>query len=625
MSLLDSINSPADLRQLETKQLTELACDIKKFILESVAATGGHLASNLGAVELTLALHYVLNTPEDRIVWDVSHQAYCHKIITGRRDQFSTLRKFRGLSGFCKRSESEYDAFGAGHAITALSAAMGLCAGLSRNGSSAKVAAVIGDGTLTGGMAYEAFNNIKTIKKNLIVVLNDNEMSISKSVGAMADYLSRVTSSRVYNRVKTELENLMKKVPSIGEAIVKNTLKLEESLKNMIVPGVIFEEFGFRYFGPIDGHDIEHLITTLNNIKKIDSPVLLHVLTRKGQSYLHAEKSPRSFHGVSSFDIQTGKPVKSGSRSFTAAFSDAVVDLARENDKVVGITAAMTDGAGLNDLEKEFPDRFFDVGIAEPHAVTFAAGLAAEGMVPLVAIYSTFMQRAYDQVVHDAALQKLPVVLCLDRAGLVGADGPTHHGLFDISFLRHIPNLLLLSPRNEQELRDMLYTAVQYKEGPVAVRYPRGSVGNGPERGPFKLFDLEAVNYVRRASENNIVFATGTMVGVAEDAAQICAKQGVELSIVSAGVIKPLPSAYAQIVKRAKRVFTIEEHVVAGGFGSAVLEMAAAEKIPTPVTVIGLPDVFVEHGSVDELRELHGLSASKIAERLIAEIGSEKN
>lgn len=621
MNLLERINSPKDLRELSLEELGILRDELKRFILESVAKTGGHLASNLGAVELTLALHYMLNTPEDKIIWDVSHQAYCHKIITGRRESFGTLRQFKGISGFCKRSESVFDVFGAGHACTALSAAVGVSAAENMKNSGNKTVAIIGDGSLTGGMTYEAMNNIEAAGKNLIVILNDNEMSISKNVGAMSEYLSRVTSSPIYNRVRHDVEGLLKRLPSIGPTLFKSALKLEESLKNLLVPGIVFEEFGFRYFGPIDGHDLESLTATLKNISNIEEPVLIHVVTRKGDSYEYAEQYPTAYHGVSAFDITTGKAhAKSAHPSYTKVFGQTMLELAEKNNRICAVTAAMAPGTGLVEFSEKFADRFYDVGIAEEHAVTFAAGMATQGFVPVVAIYSTFMQRAYDQVMHDIALQKLHVVVCMDRAGLVGADGPTHHGVFDISFLRHLPNVVLLCPKDGREFRSMLAWATTpgHKKA-ICIRYPRGEIMSADMPQGFEPFDPAKLDVENPGSDVMFV-ATGVMVQTAEKVCKELGQKGIKAGFINARVLKPFVEQSAGALEGAKLVVTLEEHSIIGGLGSLMLEFCNDRDINTPVMRIGLPDSYIEHGSVEELRKLHGLDVAsitgKVAERL---------
>ena len=617
-TLLAQIESPADVKSLEKSQLAQLAAELREQIITTVSINGGHLASSLGVVELTIALHRVFDSPVDNIVWDVGHQAYAHKLLTGRKQQFSTLRQLNGISGFPKRTESEYDCFGVGHSSTSISAALGMAAGRDICGADNKVIAVIGDGSLTAGMAFEGLNHAGDLKQKLVVILNDNEMSISSNVGALSSFMSRKMTSDTFIRFKKETENLLNYVPGIGRDLVNLAKRAEESLKSFMTPGMLFEGFGFDYFGPIDGHNIDEMTKTLHNVAQIEGPVLLHILTKKGKGYGPAEENQAKFHGVGPFNSDTGEvnaSNSSGAVSYTKVFGDTLIDLARNDEKIVAITAAMAEGTGLKKYAETFPERFFDVGIAEQHAVTFAAGLACQGLHPVVTIYSTFMQRAYDQVVHDVCLQNLPVTFALDRAGLVGADGPTHHGVFDLSFLRHIPNLTFAVPRNEQQLQRIMLTASQF-DGPFAYRYPRG---NGV--GLPLSESLEPLNIGRGellcAGGDGLIVAVGDLVNQALLAADILAEQGINLSVIDACFIKPLDGnlIFSQ-AKKVPFVITAEENSLQGGFGTAVIELLNDMELAVPVFRIGLPDQFVGQGTQAELRCKLGLDAAGIIEKV---------
>lgn len=620
-SLLDKINEPRDLQKLTVSQLQELAGEIRGLLVRTVAKTGGHLAPNLGVVELTIALHRVFDSPRDRIVWDVGHQAYVHKILTGRREQFASLRQYGGISGFPKRCESEHDAFGAGHSSTSISAALGMAIARDLDGGSNKIVAVIGDGSLTGGEAYEALNNAGRSDTNLTVILNDNEMSIAKNVGAMSEYLTRMRTAPSYSRVKHDIEYLLRRIPAIGDSVVKTAERLKDSLKYLLVPGMLFEQLGFTYIGPIDGHNIRLLLDVLDKSKHINGPIMIHVLTTKGKGYDPAECNPDKFHGVGSFCIETGEIDKSnGAPSYTSVFGDTLVDLARDNRNIVAITAAMPEGTGLKKFGQLFPDRCFDVGIAEQHAVTLAAGMATQGKRPVVAIYSTFLQRAYDQILHDVCLQNLPVVLAIDRAGIVGADGATHHGAFDLSYLRHIPNLTIMAPKDENELRHMLYTAVNL-DGPVAIRYPRGAgVGVQPDKQLHCLPYGEAEQI--KAGRTAVLLATGAMVGPCAQACDMLKQQGLDVGLVNARFIKPLDVVMIRKLARdVGLIVTVEDNVLDGGFGSAVLEAINAQNLHwVKVLRLGLPDKFVPHGGRGQLLSLEGLDANGIVTAVAAYI-----
>lgn len=613
---MKQISSPRDIRFLNWDELNELAREIRQEIIATVSSNGGHLAPNLGVVELTLALHRVFNSPADKIVWDVGHQSYVHKLLTGRREQFYTLRQFGGISGFPRPSESEHDPFGAGHSSTSISAALGLAAARDLKGEKNSVVAVIGDGAMTGGMAFEALNHAGHLKKDLIVVLNDNEMSIAENVGAMSGYLSRLRTDPMYSRGKEEIEQIMKKLP-IGPAIWRLGERIKDSLKYLVVPGMIFEELGFIYLGPVDGHDIKAVVRALQQARSTKGPVLVHALTKKGKGYHPAENNPDKFHGIGPFDVKTGEIHKSGGApSYTEIFGRTAIKLAQRDERVLAITAAMPAGTGLTNFSRLYPERFFDVGIAEQHAVTLAAGLAAAGFRPVVAIYSTFLQRAYDQVLHDVCLQNLPVTFAIDRGGLVGEDGATHHGLFDLSYLRLIPNIVIMAPKDENELQHMLFTAVEHC-GPAAVRYPRGSgVGCRMDQ------DLQTIPpgqaEVLREGKDAVIFAVGNMVQTALEAASFIEKHGIEAAVINARFVKPLDSNL--IVKYAvytRKVFTLEDHVLAGGFGSAVQELLSDRGLADlQVHRFGIPDTFVEHGDPVILRSRYGLTAEKLAKSI---------
>ncbi len=618
-TLLKTIYSPQDIQNLSLKQLKSLADEIRDTIIQTVAETGGHLAPNLGVVELTLALHRVFNSAVDRIIWDVGHQSYVHKLLTGRQVQFATLRQYGGISGFPKPEESIHDAFVTGHSSTSISAALGMALARDLKGDSHSVVAVIGDGSLTGGMAFEAMNHAGHLKTNLIVVLNDNEMSIAPNVGALSGYLSRLRTDPMYSKGKDEIAELLQKLPH-GSKLLKVVDRLKDSFKYLVVPGMLFEELGFTYLGPVDGHDIKAMMTMLQQAKTVSGPVLVHVLTQKGRGYQPAEENPDRFHGVGPFDVTTGTVKKSGggAPSYTEVFGKTLVKLAQEDDKIIGITAAMPDGTGLNSFAREFPKRYFDVGIAEQHAVTMAAGMAMTGYRPVAAIYSTFLQRAYDQVLHDVCLQNLPVTFALDRGGLVGDDGPTHHGVFDIAYLRNIPNMVIMAPKDENELQHMLKTAV-YHSGPVALRYPRGNGEGVPMDEELQRLPIGKGEILREGSDV-LLIATGNMVHETLKAAQSLSAQGIEAAVINARYVKPLDEELIlDYARRTKNVVTIEEHVLMGGFGSAVLELfEAAGLTDVKVKRIGIPDEFVEHGKQNILRANYGLTAEGIIETVLS-------
>ncbi len=591
--LLDTITDPHELRKLERKALPRLAAELRQFMLESVARTGGHLSSNLGTIELTIALHYVFNTPEDRLVWDVGHQTYAHKILTGRREAMASLRQFGGVAGFPRREESRYDTFGTAHSSTSISAALGMAVAARHTGDDRRVVAIIGDGAMTAGMAFEALNNAGATDANLLVILNDNDMSISENVGALNNYLARLMSGRVYTAARKAGEKVLGVIPPVLDF----ARRAEEHVKGMVTPGTLFEEFGFNYIGPIDGHDLDVLVPTLVNLKHLEGPQFLHVVTRKGKGYRPAEDDPILYHGVTRFDPQAGiQPKPAGKPTYTQIFGDWLCDMAALDERLIGITPAMREGSGLVRFSQEYPDRYFDVGIAEQHAVTFAAGLACEGYKPVVAIYSTFLQRAYDQLIHDVAIQNLPVVFAIDRGGLVGADGPTHHGAFDLSYLRCIPNLTVMTPSDENECRQMLYTAFRLG-APCAVRYPRGSGPGTPVEHEMHELPIGR-GEVKRQGQGIALLAFGSMVRPALEAAeQLSVSGALNVTVASMRFVKPLDEALvADLAASHQRLVTIEENVIPGGAGDAVLECLARRQIQVPVLQLGLPDRFVEHG-----------------------------
>lgn len=615
--LLKQINSPDDIHELSYLQLNELAGELRQLIIETVAKNGGHLAPSLGVVELTLGLHKVLNMPPDKIIWDVGHQSYAHKIITGRREKFNTLRQLGGISGFSRPEESAYDAFGTGHSSTSISAALGLAVARDLKGEKHRVVAVIGDGAMTGGMAFEALNNAGHLKKDLIVILNDNEMSIAQNVGAMSGYLTRLRTDPMYTRGKEELEQLMRKIP-VGPAMLRVGLRLRDSLKYLVVPGMFFEEMGFFYLGPVDGHDIKQVAGVLQRAKTMKGPVLVHVLTKKGKGYKPAEDNPGRFHGVGPFDIASGEVIKkSNIPSYTDVFGRTMTKLAREDESIVAITAAMTSGTGLTNFARLFPKRFFDVGIAEQHAVTMAAGMAAGGYHPVVAIYSTFLQRAFDQILHDVCLQKLPVTFAIDRAGIVGEDGATHNGLFDFAYLRPIPNMVIMAPKDENELQHMLATAVKHP-GPAAVRYPRGAGAGCVLDEKLVTIPIGKAEILKKGSHVTLL-AAGSTVRVAAEAAGVLAGRGIDAAVINARFVKPLDEeCILHYAKQTGILFILEEHVLHGGFGSAVLELLSARGLKDiRVQCFGVPDVFVEHGSPAILMERYGLTVDQLVRAVI--------
>jgi 1-deoxy-D-xylulose-5-phosphate synthase len=626
--ILDSIDSPAQLRALMPAQMQQLAEEMRCEIIEKVSVKGGHLAPNLGVVELTIALHYVFNTPHDLLIWDIGHQAYGHKLLTGRRDRFHTIRQFGGLSGYLRRDESPYDVFGASHASTSISAALGLAAGRDLQGQDFKVVAVIGDGALTGGMALEAINNAGSLKKNLIIVLNDNEKSISDNVGALHHYLSKVRrmqTSPSYRHLREMAKGSIEKLPVVGDKAREAAGRAETSFKNFVMhskSGLIFEELGFKFFGPFDGHDIPLMLDVFENIKHIEGPVIVQLVTKKGKGLDYAEEDSTKWHGPGAFDYKTGTIKKNANDppTYTEVFAKTLVDLAEKDTSIVAITAAMAEGTGLKKMHQRFPERYFDVGIAEQHAVTFAGGLAVSGLCPVVAVYSTFLQRAYDQIIHDICVQDLHVVFAMDRAGIVGEDGHTQHGVFDVAFMRIIPNMKVMAPKDENELRHMLYTAI-YMDGPVCLRYPRGKARGVPlddelrklEVGKAELLSPSTIGEAEQ--QDCVILAYGTAVEQAEQAAKELTAQDIHVAVVNARWAKPLDGELiTRLAKSVRHLVIVEDGVALGGFGSAVLELLEAQGLLSNVDVrlIGYPDKFIEHGAPSILKELYGLSSSHI-------------
>ena len=619
--LLDTINGPEDLKRIPDDQLVTLAEEIRQRITEVVAKNAGHLASSLGVVELTLALHRVFDTPRDRLVWDVGHQAYVHKLVTGRREQFPTIRRKDGLSGYLRRSESPYDAFGAGHASTSISAALGIATARDLRGEDYHVVAIIGDGAMTGGLAWEGINNVGASGRDILIVLNDNHMSISPNVGALSKYFNDMITADLYNRLKNDIWYLLGRMPSMGRRVRAAISRIDQAIKSLLVPGVVFEKLGIRYFGPVDGHDLRALTAMLGQVKQLKGPRLLHVYTQKGKGVPYAEQDPLKWHGVSKFNCENGTIIKSdGPPSYTEVFGITLAKLCETYPNVVGITAAMASGCGLRHVAETHPDRFFDVGIAEQHAVTFAAGLATEGIKPVVAIYSTFLQRAYDQIIHDVAIQNLPVAFAIDRGGLVGEDGATHNGIFDLSYLRHIPNMVVMAPKDEPELQRMLLTMLRH-DGPIAVRYPRGAGTGAPMIADVAaLAPLEIGRWERlREGADAVALAVGAMVTPAMEAAATLAAEGMRVEVVNARFVKPLDEGMIdELLARQARWLTVEENVLAGGFGSAVLEAIEQRNASRPPRVLrlGIPDRFSEHGERAEVLDDVGLTAKGIAEAL---------
>lgn len=615
---LFNIDSPKDIRNLDVNDLKTVCSEIRMYMVDVISQIGGHFGGGLGTVELTVALHRVFNTPEDKVVWDTGHQAYPHKIITGRRDKLQTIRRLNGISGFLKRNESEYDAFGAGHASTSISAALGMAVAHDLKKNNRKSIAVIGDGAMTGGMAYEALNNSGVLKSNVVVVLNDNNMSIAPNVWQISKYFSEMISHPEYNKFKGAIWELTGKLDSFGDRLRKVAARLESGIKAIITPGMLFEALGFRYFGPVNGHNVVKLVTMFEQVRELNGPILVHVITEKGKGYKPAEGHVQKLHASTPFDKQTGKalPKKSGPPAYTKIFGQTLSEIVGKNKDVVGITAAMPDGTGLDILQHDYPENYFDVGIAEEHAVTFAAGLATEGIKPVVAVYSSFLQRGFDQIIHDVSLQKLHVVFAIDRAGLVGADGPTHHGVFDLTYLRMIPYMTIMSPKDEDELRHMLYSAVEEYSGPVAIRYPRGS-GYGVELTP-ELKSIERGTWeVLREGDDAVIFATGTMVGYALAAADILAEKGINLTVVNSRFIKPLDeNMIKSFSNKFNLIFTAEENTVIGGFGAGVIEFIQENELDSRIVRIGLPDDYVDHGTQAELHKILKIDAEGLAERI---------
>lgn len=612
---LKNINYPNDLKKLNLMDLRVLSDELREYLIDTISKIGGHLGASLGVCELTLALHYVYNTPTDKLIWDVGHQGYIHKILTGRKESLKTIRQKDGISGFLKRSESEYDVFGAGHATTSISAALGIAAARDFQKRDYKVISIIGDGSMTGGMAYEAMNNIGLLNKDITVILNDNKMSIAPNVWALQNYFNELMTNEVFNKLRSKVWDLTGSFDEkLSDRIRTLASRIEGGVKGVITPGMLFEALGFRYIGPVNGHNVVNLVKILEDIKRINGPILLHVLTEKGKGPSYAVDHPQKIHALTPFDKTTGKEHKKSTvPAYTKIFGTALTELAKKDEKIVAINAAMPDGTGLSIIQKEIPERYYDVGIAEQHAVTFAAGLATEGFTPVCAIYSTFLQRAFDQIIHDVAIQKLPVVFVLDRAGLVGADGPTHHGSFDLTYLRLVPGMVLMSPKDEKELRDMLYTATMYKRGPIAIRYPRGNA-LGVETGDFEKIEIGKADVVRKGRDVAIL-AIGNMVENSRKAAEILETKGIEAEIVNMRFVKPLDAELLiDIFSRFDKIMTVEDNTIIGGFGSAVSEFATMHNFKNDILIHGIPDRFIEHGKPEELHEELKLDAQGIAD-----------
>ncbi len=617
---LKDINYPNDLKKLNLMDLRELADEVREYLIDTISKIGGHLGASLGVCELTLALHYVFNTPDDRIVWDVGHQGYIHKILTGRKIELKTIRQKGGISGFLKRSESEYDTFGAGHATTSISAALGMATARDFLDKKNKVIAVIGDGSMTGGMAYEAMNNIGLLKKDIIVVLNDNKMSIAPNVWSIQNYFNELMTNDTYNKFRSKVWDMTGVLDKkTSDRLRRVAAKVEGGLKGVITPGMLFEALGFRYFGPVNGHNVVNLVKMFEDVNKMSGPILIHILTEKGKGPSYATDHPQKIHALNPFDKLTGiEHKKSSATTYTKVFGTALVELAKKDPKIVAVNAAMPDGTGLNHIQNEIPQRYFDVGIAEQHAVTFCAGLATEGFTPVAAIYSTFLQRAFDQIIHDVATQKLPVIFVLDRGGLVGADGPTHHGVFDLTYLRLIPGMVLMAPKDESELRNMLYTATMYKKGPIAMRYPRGNA-LGVETGEFEKIEIGKGEIVKPGKDIAII-AVGNMVHYSQLAAELLEKEkNISAEVINARFVKPLDRELLfDVFSRFDKIITVEDNTIVGGFGSAVSEFAVQNNLKNDILIHGIPDRFIDHAKPEEL-----YCELKLDDAGIAEIAEE--
>ena len=615
--VLSKINYPGDVRKLDVHQLKILCSDLREYLIDTISETGGHFGGGLGTVELTVAVHKVFNTPYDLVVWDTGHQAYPHKILTGRKEALKRIRKLHGISGFLKRAESKYDTFGAGHASTSISAALGMAVARDIKKENRKVVAIIGDGAMTGGMAYEAMNNSGITKSDLIVVLNDNNMSIAPNVWQISNYFTEMIAHPDYNKFKGQIWDLTGKLDQFGDRLRKIASRLENGIKAVVTPGMLFEALGFRYFGPINGHNVHQLVKIFEQVKDMKGPILVHAITQKGKGYKPAEEHKQRLHASTPFDKVTGKAYKKAgvNPSYTAVFGKALTEIVKEDPNVVGITGAMPDGTGLNYLKEKFPNNYYDVGIAEEHGVTFAAGMATQGVTPVVAIYSTFLQRGFDQIVHDIAIQKLHVVLALDRAGLVGADGPTHHGAFDLSYLRLIPGMVVMAPKDESELRDMLYTAVKYKEGPIALRYPRGAGLGVNLKDEFDLIEIGKSEQLREGKDVALI-AIGSMVDYSMKAAERLEAEGIDCEVINMRFAKPLDTERLdEISAKHNKIVTLEENALHGGFGSGIAEYFMDMNYKNDILRIGLPDSFVEHGTQAELHQILGIDADGIAKR----------
>lgn len=618
MSILDKVNLPEDLKKLSLEELYKLSDELREYIIDVVSRNGGHLAPSLGVVELTVALLRALDLPNDKIIWDVGHQSYAYKILTGRKKEFKTLRKDGGISGFPRREESPYDFFGTGHSSTSISAALGIYEASKKLGSRGKIFVVIGDGSIGAGMAFEALNHAGALKRDIVVILNDNEMAISPTVGALYSFIGRKMTSRTFSAFRAFVKKVLGLIPVIGESLVNVVRRIEESVISLFTPGILFEGLGFHYVGPVDGHNIKAMVEIFSNVKEWDRPVLVHLITKKGKGYKPAENDPETFHGVSGFDKETGKVFSSGI-SYSQVFGEAICKFAESDEKIVVITAAMKKGTGLDKFAERFPDRFYDPGITEQHAVTFAGGMASQGLKPVVAIYSTFLQRAYDQIIHDVCLQKLPVVFAIDRAGIVGEDGPTHHGVFDIAFLRAVPNMKIMAPFTAQELVDMLYLALN-DDGPVAIRYPRGSVEGEYSLEPRRL-NWGEVETVYSSGKDVLILAVGRMVKDAVDSARLLSESGLGVTVVNVRFIKPLPASIVRDASDYRLIVTVEDGVKSGGFGEAVRSAFQDEGIMKHVEICALPDSFIPHGSLAHLKRMYELDGEGIANRVARVMG----